>query len=215
MFENPRRGRQARNFTTNVPTILDLKSSSPNRYFLKIVVGCPWRLFTILLILYKRSSCTHDCRAYSDRKVFRLTPVHKKGDHEKIGNYPPLFLLSVPFKTLESSFICCGLNCESYVSMNDEDLIMDYLSPIFWKGKALGTRLTLSMGPPKIKMCKASPLLTHLTENWWHSIDNRLQSNYAHNNQRLDIQKFLLKLAKLFPCHDLAIEEQSCPQCFL
>ena len=28
MFENPRRGRQARNFTTNVPKILDLESSS-------------------------------------------------------------------------------------------------------------------------------------------------------------------------------------------
>ena len=28
MFENPRTGRQARNFTTNVPKILDLKSSS-------------------------------------------------------------------------------------------------------------------------------------------------------------------------------------------
>ena len=28
MFENPRRVRQARNFTTNVPKILDLKSSS-------------------------------------------------------------------------------------------------------------------------------------------------------------------------------------------
>ena len=28
MFENPRRGWQARNFTTHVPKILDLKSSS-------------------------------------------------------------------------------------------------------------------------------------------------------------------------------------------
>ena len=28
MFENPRRDRQARNFTTNVPKTLDLKSSS-------------------------------------------------------------------------------------------------------------------------------------------------------------------------------------------
>ena len=28
MLENPRRGWQARNFTTNVPKILDLKSSS-------------------------------------------------------------------------------------------------------------------------------------------------------------------------------------------
>ena len=34
MFENPRRGRQARNFTTNVP----------NRYFLKIHVGCPCKM---------------------------------------------------------------------------------------------------------------------------------------------------------------------------
>ena len=28
MFENPRKGRQARNFTINVPKILDLKSST-------------------------------------------------------------------------------------------------------------------------------------------------------------------------------------------
>ena len=28
MFENPRRGKQARNFITNVPKTLDLKSSS-------------------------------------------------------------------------------------------------------------------------------------------------------------------------------------------
>ena len=41
MFENPRRDRQARNFTTNVPKILDLKSSS-EQIFPKIDVGCPW-----------------------------------------------------------------------------------------------------------------------------------------------------------------------------
>ena len=40
MFENPRRGRQARSFTTNVPKILDLKSSS-EQIFPKIDVGCP------------------------------------------------------------------------------------------------------------------------------------------------------------------------------
>ena len=32
MFENPKRGRQAKNFTTNVPKILDLKSSSEQRF---------------------------------------------------------------------------------------------------------------------------------------------------------------------------------------
>ena len=44
MFENPRRGRKARNFTTNVPKILDLKSSQcrlPNRYFPTIDVVAP------------------------------------------------------------------------------------------------------------------------------------------------------------------------------
>ena len=41
MFENPRRGRQARNPTTNVSKILDLKTSSEH-IFSKIDVGCPW-----------------------------------------------------------------------------------------------------------------------------------------------------------------------------
>ena len=33
MFENPRRGGQARNFTKNVPKIVDLKSSSGQIFF--------------------------------------------------------------------------------------------------------------------------------------------------------------------------------------
>ena len=41
MFENPRRGRQARNFTTNVPKILDLKSSVRTDIFLKLTLGAP------------------------------------------------------------------------------------------------------------------------------------------------------------------------------
>ena len=43
MFENSRRGRQARNFTTNVPKILDLKSSS-EEIFSDIDVGCLWSI---------------------------------------------------------------------------------------------------------------------------------------------------------------------------
>ena len=45
MFENPMRGRQARNFTKNVPKILDLKSSSEQIFSEKWRwedVGCPW-----------------------------------------------------------------------------------------------------------------------------------------------------------------------------
>ena len=42
MFENPRRGRQARNSTTNVPKILDLKSSSESTdIFRKLTLGAP------------------------------------------------------------------------------------------------------------------------------------------------------------------------------
>ena len=41
MFENPRRGRQVSNFTTNVPKILDLKSSSEQIFFRKLSLGAP------------------------------------------------------------------------------------------------------------------------------------------------------------------------------
>ena len=41
MFKNPRRSRQARNFTTNVPKILDLKSSSEEIFFRKLSLGAP------------------------------------------------------------------------------------------------------------------------------------------------------------------------------
>ena len=51
-FENPRRGRQPRNFTTNVPKILDLKSSS-EQIFSK---NCRW-LPLALDRLYTFSPC--------------------------------------------------------------------------------------------------------------------------------------------------------------
>ena len=41
MSENPRRGRQTRNFTTNVRKILDLKSSSEQIFFRKLSLGAP------------------------------------------------------------------------------------------------------------------------------------------------------------------------------
>ena len=56
MFENPRRGRQARNFTTNVPKILVLKSSS-NRYFPKINVGCPCLVICVCIFVFRMTGC--------------------------------------------------------------------------------------------------------------------------------------------------------------
>ena len=40
-FENPRRGRQARNLTKAVPKILDLKSSSQQIFSKKLSLGAP------------------------------------------------------------------------------------------------------------------------------------------------------------------------------
>ena len=41
MFENPRRGRLARNFAKIVPKILDLKSSSEQDIFRKLTLDAP------------------------------------------------------------------------------------------------------------------------------------------------------------------------------
>ena len=45
MVENPRRGRQARNFTTNAPQILDLKSSSDQIFSRKLPLGALVKTF--------------------------------------------------------------------------------------------------------------------------------------------------------------------------
>ena len=51
MFENPTRGRQARNFTGNDPKILDLKSSSEQIIFRKLSLGAPVIKMRLLFIV--------------------------------------------------------------------------------------------------------------------------------------------------------------------
>ena len=46
-FENPRRGRQARNFSEKDPKILDLKSSSEQIIFRKLSLGAPVKCIAI------------------------------------------------------------------------------------------------------------------------------------------------------------------------
>ena len=55
-FENPRRGRQARNLTTNVPKILDLKTSE--QIFSK---NCRW-VPLIFLVVQSSSSAAPPCK---------------------------------------------------------------------------------------------------------------------------------------------------------
>ena len=63
MFENPRGGRQARNFTTNAPKILDLKSSSEQIFSRKLPLGAPEKtthdqlIASTLIILVSRIVC--------------------------------------------------------------------------------------------------------------------------------------------------------------
>ena len=47
-FENPRRGRQARNVTTNVSKILDLKSSARRDIFQKLSLCAPEVLIPVI-----------------------------------------------------------------------------------------------------------------------------------------------------------------------
>ena len=48
-FENPRRGRQARNLSENDPKILDLKSSSEQIIFRELSLGAPVKDWVSLL----------------------------------------------------------------------------------------------------------------------------------------------------------------------
>ena len=51
MFENPRRGRQAKNFTANVPKILVLKSSSEQIFSRKLPLGAPVNSSTTSILI--------------------------------------------------------------------------------------------------------------------------------------------------------------------
>ena len=59
MSENPRRGRQARNFTGNDPKILDLKSSSEQIIFRKLSLGAPVIKMRLLFIVILDSNTAY------------------------------------------------------------------------------------------------------------------------------------------------------------
>ena len=65
MFENPRRGRQVSNFTTNV---LDLKSSSEQIFFRKLSLGAPDKSFAVLI--YEDSTSKHIPKAEQKSRLF-------------------------------------------------------------------------------------------------------------------------------------------------
>ena len=84
MFENPRRGRQARNFTTNVPKIVDRKSSLEQIFS----ENCRWAPLKCLTIVVKR--CHNNCVTHEapvSRSRCFLNPRH-------LNPFSTVFLLS-------------------------------------------------------------------------------------------------------------------------
>ena len=97
MFENPRRGRQARNFTTNVPKIVDRKSSFEQIFS----ENCRWAPLKCLTIVVKRchnNSVTHEAPVSRSRCF--LNPRH-------LNPFSTVFLLSgsVTINAIKFSFL--------------------------------------------------------------------------------------------------------------
>ena len=84
MFENPRRGRQARNFTTNAPKILDLKSSSEQIFSRKLPLGAPESCTVTKTILDKASVYQQERlwrRDFDDGAKLRCIDLERGASH--------------------------------------------------------------------------------------------------------------------------------------
>ena len=71
MFENLRRGRQERNFTTNNPKILDLKSSSEQIFSRKLPLGAPE--IQAIQLIYTLKFCTYNVALMIQRKTILIS----------------------------------------------------------------------------------------------------------------------------------------------
>ena len=77
MLENPRRSRQARNFTTTVPKTLDLKSSSEQIFFRKLSLGAPERSERVRFFIQKQRERKYRTPALSMKYSLYLTYSYK------------------------------------------------------------------------------------------------------------------------------------------
>ena len=84
MFENPRRGRQTRNFATNVPKILVLKSSSEQIFSRKLSLGAPDQLakvsvnsITVGSVDVSSAGEARDLGMWLDSKLTMSTHINK------------------------------------------------------------------------------------------------------------------------------------------
>ena len=123
MFENPRRGRQARNFTTNVPKILDLKSSSEQIFSRKLSLGAPaashpvelaWLEFILFFWRYEMNG------ALSFLVQFQITCDRVRLFHENISftwHLSILFKFSFPARDLHIYIFLVQCSCPLALSI--------------------------------------------------------------------------------------------------
>ena len=123
------------------------KSAGPDNISWKLLKLAGPTIVSPLDGLYTRS--LRECRVFNRWKLAHLSPIFKKDDELEIGNYRPIFLLSIPSKILES---CVSDTVVSHVFGENECLATDH-QWAFRKGYS--TEL----------------LLTHLMETWRHALD--------------------------------------------
>ena len=116
MFENLRRGREARNFTINVPKILDLQSSSEQ------IFSENWRWVPLLSVQLSSSQSVN----VNDGKksVKSLLPLrgHRWAEHKSLGLLR-LFGSRVALSPLQSGFMFVWIMFSKYVQRCHHKLI--------------------------------------------------------------------------------------------
>ena len=102
MFENPRRGRQARNFTTNVPKILDLKSSSEQIFS----ENCRWVSLSKVESPISDTSVQTipDCFLFRHEKLSATTTTTTTGSREYVKKAIALDLIQNWYQLQNNNF---------------------------------------------------------------------------------------------------------------
>ena len=118
MFENPRRGRQARNFTTNVPKILVLKSSSEQIFSRKLQLGAPvLKMTSAQFVETSKSPTTVLLRTTLARTIILYELLILLGsNHLQCTSYVVKVLSSSPSGTDNTSFKIIWLKLSKMIS---------------------------------------------------------------------------------------------------
>ena len=137
MFENPRRGRQARNFTANVPKILVLKSSSEQIFSRKLPLGAPEKFSCFIEAISQRSSYKfHNYIGSPDARIrwsLRSFPNYLCRtvlvvDDSRINRFPlyVLQLMSLLLLQFPSCFRLLSQGCQIFLRTRGENTVLNY-----------------------------------------------------------------------------------------